>query len=142
MNALILVLLLMAAPPVTSLEQVKADPNPEHRARAAVDYSAVAQKKAEAAYGAGDLAATVAALKEVQQSIELAKSSFEETGKLPGRSSGIYKYAEQHSEQLLLHLRDLGQKMDDSERDAISPVKARVQEIHDEWFEGLMGKKK
>lgn len=142
MTGLVLTLLLMAVPPVTSLEQVKADPNAEHRARAAVDFSAAAQKRAEAAYSAGDLPATLVALKEVLESIELAQTSFVSTGKTPGRSTGIYKYAEQRSAQLLTHLRDLAQKMDDSEREAVEPVRARVQEIHDQWFEGLMGRKK
>ena len=36
------------------LDQVKADPNPDHRAKAAVDYASVAEKNAEAAYTKGD----------------------------------------------------------------------------------------
>jgi len=46
--------LLLAAPAPTSLDQVKADPNPDHRAKAAVDYASVAEKNAESAYAKGD----------------------------------------------------------------------------------------
>ena len=38
--------LLFAAPLPTSIDQVKADPNPDRRARSAVDYAGVAEKNA------------------------------------------------------------------------------------------------
>ena len=37
---------------------------------------------------------------------------------------------------------DLEQKMDSSERSVIAGVKAKVQELHDAWFEGIMGRKR
>jgi hypothetical protein len=142
MTSVLALLFLVATTPAASLDQVKADPNPEHRARAAVDYAAVAEKNAEAAYAKGDLHATAAALKEVEESMDLAKSSFATSGKTPGRNAGPYKYAELRSRELLTRLSDLERKMDASERDMIAAVRAKVQEIHDAWFEGIMGKKK
>jgi hypothetical protein len=47
-----------------------------------------------------------------------------------------------HSRELLIRLGDLEQRMDVGERGPIDRVKAKVQEIHDAWFEGIMGKKK
>lgn len=141
-TVLLLFALLLANTAPTSLDQVKAEPAPEKRARAAVDFSFVAQKGAESAYSNGDLDATVAQLKTVVASLELASESLKSSGRTPGRNPGIYKYAEQKSQELLLRLRDLEQRMDDDERHGIAPVKARVQEIHDEWFEGIMERRK
>jgi hypothetical protein len=133
---------LLAAPPPSSLDQVKAEPNAEHRARVAIDYAAAAEKSAEAAFEKGDMANLEADLKNVEASFEVAKEAFAASGKTPGRNPGPFKYAELHSRELLIRLRDLEQRMDSSDRDAIERVKAKIQEIHDVWFEGIMGKKK
>lgn len=142
MTALLTLLFLMAAPQPSTLEQVKADPNPEHRARSAVDFAAAEEKNAEAAYSKGDLDACAATLKSVEESMQVAQKSFAASGKTPWRNPAPYKYAELHTRDLLIRLGDLERKMDDSERSIIAGVKARIQEIHDAWFEGIMGRKK
>jgi hypothetical protein len=135
-------LLLLAAPAPSSLDQVKADPNPDHRAKAAVDYASVAEKNAEAAYTKGDTQGVEAELKHVEESLEAAEEAFVAGHKTPGRNPGPYKYAELHSREILTRLGDLEQKMDSSERSVITAVKAKVQELHDAWFEGIMGRKR
>ena len=142
MIPLLALVLLFAAPPPTSLDQVKAEPNAEHRARAAVEYAAVAEKNAEAAYASGDMAHMAAQLKDVVGSMETARDALAASGKSPGRSPGPYKYAEMHSRELLIRLGDLQQRMDVSERDSLQSTRQKVQEIHDAWFEGIMGRKK
>ena len=142
MIALFTAFLLLAAPVPSSLDQVKSDPNPEHRARAAIDYSALAEKNAEAAYAKGEMANMEAELMNVEASLEAAQDAFVASRKTPGRNPGPYKYAELRSRELLIRLGDLEQKMDSAERAGISRVKAKVQEIHDAWFEGIMGRKK
>jgi hypothetical protein len=148
MRGLFLLLLLWAPPlpaappPLVSLDQVKAEPNAEHRARLAVDYAAIAEKNAEAAYAKGDLEATAAELKNVQQSFEAAEDAFTASHKTPGRNPGPYKYAEMRSRELLIRLNDLEHRMDSGEREMIAGVKSKVQEIHDAWFEGIMGRTK
>ena len=142
MMSLFLLFLLWGPPPPASLDQVKAEPSAEHRARLAIDYAAVAEKNAEAAYAKGDPDATSAELKNVEQSLETARESFVASHKTPGRNPGPYKYAEMRSRELLIRLSDLERKMDFGERDLITGVKAKVQEIHDDWFEGIMGRKK
>jgi len=134
--------LLMAAPAPTSLDQVKADPNPDHRAKVAVDYASVAEKNAESAYARGDTPAVMAELKDVEESLEAAQEAFAAAHKTPGRNPGPFKYAELHSRELLIRLGDLEQKMDSDERGPIGRIKAKVQELHDAWFEGIMGRKK
>jgi hypothetical protein len=126
----------------SSLEQVRTEANPEHRARMAIDYAGVAEKSAEAAYAKGDLDATVAELKNVGESVQLAQDAFVASHKTPGRNPGPFKYAELRSRELLIRLSDLERRVDLDERDLIAGVKAKVQEIHDAWFEGIMGRAK
>jgi hypothetical protein len=133
---------LMAAPPPSSLDQVKAETNAERRARAAIDYAAMAEKNAETAVDKGDMAMLATELKNVEESFEMARDAFAASGKTPGRNPGPFKYAELHSRELLIRLGDLEQRLDASDRDRIEHVKVKIQEIHDAWFEGIMGKKK
>ncbi len=142
MTSLFLLVLLAAQPVPSSLEQVKAEANAEHRARLAIDYAAVAEKNAETAYAKGDLDATVAALKNVGESIGTAQDSFVASHKTPGRNPGPFKYAEMRSRELLIRLSDLERRMDLDERGLIAGVKTKVQDIHDAWFEGIMGRAK
>jgi hypothetical protein len=142
MIALLTFILLFAPPASSSLDQVKADPNPDHRAKAAIDYSALAEKNAEAAYARGDMQSVAAELKNVEESVAAAQDAFTASGKTPGRNPGPYKYAELRSRELLTRLGDLERKMDVGERELITGVKEKVQEIHDAWFEGIMGRKK
>ena len=134
--------LLLAAPAPTSLDQVKADPNPDHRAKEAIDYVSVAEKNAEAAYAKGDMRNVVAELKNVEGGMDAAQEAFVAGHKTPGRNPTPYKYAEQRSRELLIRLSDLERRMDSSERSVVDDTKAKVQEMHDAWFEGIMGRKK
>ena len=134
--------LLLASPPPMSLEQVKAETNPDRRAKVAIDYAAVAERNAEAAYDKGEMKSVIEELKRMQESLEIAQEAFEAAHKTPGRNPGPFKYAEMHSRELLIRLGDLEQKMDASERPAVAEAKAKVQELHDNWFEGIMGRKK
>jgi len=142
MTTLFVLFLLWAAPAPLSLAQVKAEPNPEHRARAAIDYAAAAERHAEADYAKGDLAAVSTELKNVSDSFDTAQESFAETHKTPGRNPGPYKYAELHSRQLLIRLGDLEQRMDSGDRTLVADVKAKIQGMHDAWFEGIMERTK
>jgi hypothetical protein len=140
MTGLFLLFLLWGPPPPVTFDQVKAEANPEHRARLAVDYAGIAEKNAEAAYAKGDLEATSAELRNVKESFTTAQESFVASRKTPGRNPGPYKYAEMRSRELLIRLGDLEHKMDGAERELITGVRAKVQEIHDAWFEGIMGR--
>jgi len=137
-----LLFLLLAAPIPTSLDQVKADTNPERRAKAAVDFAAAAEKNAEAAFAGGDMKAVGAELNTMKESMETARDSLVASGKTPGRNPGVYKYAELHARELLIRLDDLERRMFLEDRPIVADPKASVQEIHDAWFDGIMGKKK
>jgi hypothetical protein len=134
--------LFFAAAAPSSIEQVKSEQNPDHRARAAIDYANVAEKNAEAAYEKGDMKGVALELRNVADSFQVAQDAFDAAHKTPGRNPGPFKYAEMHSRELLIRLNDLEQKMDLSDRANVEEVKAKVQELHDAWLEGIMGKKK
>jgi len=142
MSALILHMVFLAAVTPTSLDQVRAEPNLEHRARLAVDFAFATEKDSEAAYSNGDLDGTKATINTVLQAVELARESFEQSGLSPGRNPRPYKYAELRVRELLVRLANLDRKMDSDERPMLDQPRARIQEIHDEWFEGIMGRKK
>lgn len=142
MNALLTTVLLFAAVTPTNLDQVKTEPNLERRARAAVDFALTAERDAEAAYSNDDMQRVTRAINAVMEAMELARESFEQSGRTPGRTPGPYKYAELRTRELLVRLANLDRKMDAGERSMLDKPRARIQEIHDAWFEGIMGKKK
>ena len=142
MTALFTLLLLLAQPGPPGLEQLRADPNPEHRAKLAIEYAQAAERAAEAAYSKNDLATVTAELKIMQTGVEIAQQAFLQTGRTPQRHPGPYKSAELRTEEMLVRLGDLEKRMDADERAVMEGPRTKVQEIHDAWFEGIMGKKR
>ena len=141
MTAILTLFLLFAAPLPTSLDQAMAG-DITVTDSAAVDFAAISEKNAEAAFTNGDMKAMAAELNTMKESMELARDSFVESKKTPGRSPGLYKYAELRSRELLIRLDDLERRMYIDDRDLMTLPKASVQEIHDAWFDGIMGRKK
>jgi hypothetical protein len=137
-----LALLLFAPPVALNLDQIRADPNLEHRAHSAIEYSGAAERNAEAAYSRGDLPAVKTELKNMQEAVEIAKQALDQTGKSANRHPGPYKFGELRTQEMLVRLGDLERKMDSEERPMLEGPKSKVQEIHDAWFEGIMSKKK
>lgn len=139
----VLTALIMMAPPASlTLDQIRADANAEHRAHVAIEYAAVAEKNAEAAYARSDIPAVTAELKNMVAAVELASKSLDATGKSAMRHPGPYKYGELRTQEMLIRLGDLERKMDSEERPFLEGPKTKVQEIHDAWFDGIMSKKK
>ena len=125
-----------------TLDQVRAENNPEHRAKAAVEYAALAERAAESANDNGDEARLTADIKSMVEAMELARDSFVAAGKTPNRQPGSFKGVEIQSHQLLHRLADLQNKMDLDQKAILDGPIMKIQEIHDAWFEGIMGKRK
>jgi len=142
MTACAAVLLLLTAQMPTTLDQLRTESNPEHRARDAVEFAASAERQAEAAYDKGDTDGVRSDLKTMQDAVELARKSLQASGKNANRHPGPYKFAETRSHELLLRLNDFEHRMDESERPLIEGPKNKVQQIHDAWFDAIMEKKK
>jgi hypothetical protein len=131
-----------AAKPEDELARIQNEPNPERRARAALDYAEEALKQAHDAYDRGDDTATSARLEQVQQSVQLADSSLKQSGKNPSRSPKHFKAAELRTRDLLRRLEGFREQMSVADRPVIDRVMAVVQKVHDALLEGIMGKKK
>ena len=142
MTVLLTLFLLLAAPVPASLDQIRAEPNPERRARAGVDFAAIAERNAEASFSSGDMKEVAAQLNAMTESVEIARDALVASGKTPGRSPGLYKYAELQTGQLLVRLDDFERRMFVEDRGVLAAPKAKVEEIHDFWFDGIMGKTK
>jgi hypothetical protein len=136
------VLFFFATNSAPTLDQVRADSNPEHRAKAAVEYAALAERAAESANENGDEARLAADIRSMVEAMELARDSFVAAGKTPNRQPGSFKGVELQSHQLLHRLADLQNKMDLDQKAMLDGPIMKIQEIHDAWFDGIMGKKK
>jgi len=142
MTALLIPLILLTQAVAPSLDQIRSEPNLEHRARNSVEYAAAAERAAETAYSNSDLPAVAEALKNMVAGMEVAKQALDLTGRSASRHPGPYKAVELKSQEILSRLGDLEKRMDADERDMIARPRSRVQEIHDAWFDGIMGKKR
>ena len=131
-----------AATGTVTLDSVRADPNPEHRARAAVDFAVTAERDAEIANGYTDAARFKTDIDNMVAAMELARDSFTAAGKTPGRQPGSFKTVELQSHNMLHRLSDLRDKLDDDQRPQLDGPIMKITEIHDAWFDGIMGKKK
>ncbi len=131
-----------AATGIVTLDSVRADPNPEHRARAAVDFAVTAERDAEIANGYTDAARFKTDIGNMVGAMDLARDSFSAAGKTPGRQPGSFKTVELQSHNMLHRLADLRDKLDDDQRPLLDGPIMKITEIHDAWFDGIMGKKK
>lgn len=125
------------------LKQVQAEPNLERRSKLALENATAALQSAREAYRNGENEKVEALAKEVQESVELASASLQETNKDPRRSPKYFKNAEIATRDLLRKIDNFQQDMSFADRPVLDKVKEKVQQIHDNLLLGLMeGKKK
>jgi hypothetical protein len=124
------------------LKRALAEPNLEKRSGLALDNALVALKSARDAYDKGDNDQVAKNATEVLQSVDLAATSLEQSGKNPRRSAW-YKKAEISTRDLARRIQDFQNQMSYVDRPLLDKVKTRVQEVHEELLMGVMeGKKK
>jgi hypothetical protein len=125
------------------LQQVRAEPNLEKRARLALDNAAAMLQSAREAYQKDDNAGVSANAAEVQESVDLAFASLSETHKDPRKSPKWFKYAETQTRELLRKLETFQHDMNFQDRPMLDKVKEDIEQIHEKLLLGLMeGKKK
>jgi len=122
------------------LSAVKAEPDPEKRSEAALEFANDAIDQARSAYNSGDLARTQAALAAVRESVELSYDSLRSSGKKP-RKSKYYKHAEQKIHAMLRRLHTLQEGMAVEDRPAVEPAIKKLQDINEEVLSDVMTKK-
>ena len=110
----------------------------EKRSKLALDNAEAALKTAKDAYQQGDLDKTKAAVSEVQESVDLAYKSLNDTHKNPRRSPKYFKNAEMATRDLLRRLDTFDHDMSYDDRPILKPLEDRVQKVHDDLLLGLM----
>jgi hypothetical protein len=125
------------------LKRALAETNLEKRSRLALENAKAAYQSAREAYQKGDLEQVQAFAAEIEQSVDLAYQSLQQTGKNPRNSPRYFKSAEQETSQLTRRIEGLQEEMSYTERPMLDKTKARVQQVHDDLLLGLMeGRKK
>ena len=122
--------------------QAPAEPNPVKRARLALTNSEHAASKAGEACKAGDLDGCLGQLREVQESVELADKSLDETGIDPGRNPRHFKDAEIRTRKILRQVDALRTYMHGEDIDRFETVYQRISDINDRLLAGIMSKTK
>ena len=139
---LLAVLLLSGTWLHADLKRAMAEPNLEKRSGLALDNAVAALKSARAAYDKGDNDQVAKDTAEVLESVDLAATSLEQTGKNP-RRSGAYKSAEKSTRDLTRRIQDFQDQMSYVDRPLLDKLKVRVEQVHEELLLGVMeGRKK
>ena len=136
------VLLFSAACLHADLKRALAEPNLEKRSGLALENAAAALASARAAYDKGDNAQVSKDAAEILESVELAATSLDQSGKNPRRSNS-FKKAEIATRDLSRRLQDFQDQMSNFDRPLLDNGKARGQQVHDELLlEVMEGRKK
>jgi len=134
----ILLLLAPAIPLHADLTQAQAEPNLEKRSKLALDNAAAALKSARTAYADGETNKVQTLLTEVGQSVDLAQSSLQQTGKNPRKSPKYFKRAEIETRALLKKVEAFQDEMNVSDRPMLDALRGKVQQVHDDLLMGIM----
>jgi len=123
---------------LAGLPDIKSEPNPERRAKLALENADAALTAARDAYAKQDSALTATSLKELEDSIELARQSLEETGKDPRRRPKAFKYGESHTRELMRRMDSLENAMDLDDRKLLDRARTKLREVNEAWLLGIM----
>ena len=120
------------------LTEIKSEPNLDRRARLALANADIALTAARDAYARQETPVTISALKEVEESLEVARESLEETGRDPRRRPKAFKYGEGRTRELLRRMDSLESAMDLDDRKLLEPAKAKLREVNEGWLLGVV----
>jgi hypothetical protein len=125
------------------LKKALAEPDLERRSKLSLDNASAAYQAARDAYRKGDMQQAQAYIDEVEQSVDLAYQSLNDTGKNPRKSPRWFKSAELATRDLSRRIAGFQEEMSYTDRPMLDKLKARVQQVHDDLLLGLMeGRKK
>jgi len=136
--AALALVLCAAAPARADLKAALAEPDLEKRSGLALDNASDTLKAARKAYEENDNAGVTALVEEMEQSVDLAQTSLQKTGKDPRNHPKWFKKAEISMRDLLRRLDAWQQQMSYTDRALVEPAKAHIQKVHDEILDGLM----
>ena len=132
-----------AVPARADLKAALAEPDLEKRSGLALENASDALKAVRQSYDQNDNVLVAALANEIEQSVDLAQTSLQQTGKDPRNHPKWFKRAEITTRDLLRRLETAQQQMSYADRPLLDKVKAQVTKVHDDLLLGLMeGKKK
>ena len=138
----IAVSLAAVAPAAADLSKAKAEQNLERRSKLALENAALELKAARDAYNNGQMDKVTAHVAEIGESVQLAYDALKETNKDPRKSPKWFKNAEIATRDLERKLETFQDDMSYNDRAGLDPVKAKIQQVHDDLLLGLMEGKK
>jgi hypothetical protein len=127
-----------ALPARADLKAALAEPDLEKRSGLALDNAAEALKAAREAYDNGNNSLFTGLAAELEQSVDLAQTSLQRTGKDPRSHPKWFKKAEISTRDLLRRLEAFQQAMNYADRPQLDALKAHIAKVHDDLLEGLM----
>jgi hypothetical protein len=135
--------LLFAPVSYADLKKALAEPDLERRSKLSLDNAFAVFQAARDAYRKGDEQQAQASIDEVEQSVDLAYQSLNDTGKNPRKSPRWFKNAELATRDLSRRIASFQEEMGYTDRPMLDKLKAHVQQVHDDLLLGLMeGRKK
>jgi len=134
--------LLTSLLPAADLSVVMAESNLEKRSEKALKHADTIFDQARTSYKAGDDAKLNAKLAEILESIELAKTSLDESGKNARRSPKYFKRAEIAIRKLNRRMDNFKHEMSVDDREPVDKIMRRASQIRDEIIASIMGRKK
>jgi len=126
---------------VADLASVKAEPNLERRADAAIRFAHESVAQAREATAAGDSGKLKERLGEIEAAALICKESLDATGKSARRSPKHFKQAELRLRELMRRLKGLSESAGIEDRDAIDATEKKVAEVHEHVLGEIMTKK-
>jgi len=120
------------------LQRALAEQDLGKRSKLALENAAAAMDTARKAYQEGNLDVVASAAKEIEDSVNLAYISLQQTGKDPRKSPKWFKAAELATRDLTRRLQNFQEDMSYDDRPLLDKVIARVQQVHDNLLMGLM----
>jgi hypothetical protein len=126
----------------SDLSGIRSEPNPEKRAKLAMEHASEQLPLATKAYSGGDVRGAMAAIGELGESVDLCKESLRATGKDARKNPKAFKRAEMEIRELLRRLKSAETEFSIDDRTTILDVEQHLQEIHDDLIQQIMSKKK
>jgi hypothetical protein len=133
----VLVLLIAFA----DITAVKLEPDLEKRSELALANADHAIDEAKEAYNSGDDQAQLAALVEVQASVETSYDALEHSNR-PPRKSKYYKNAELKVRALVRRLTSFREEVSFETRQSVDAVIKKLSDVHDQLINDVMSKKR
>ena len=125
----------------SDLSGIRSEPNPEKRAKLALEHANVELQSATKANSGGDVKGALEAIGELSESVDLCKESLRATGKDARKNPKAFKRAELEIRELLRRLKSIETDFSVDDRTMILDVERHLHEVHDDLIQQIMSKK-